>query len=279
MSTLPTLTRLQPWRDRRGAVSPLKATTFALLWLPALWVAAQVMTDAYGAKPLEGAIHEFGLWSLRLLLVTLAFTPLRLVSGWAKPMQLRRMLGLAALTYALLHFALYALDQNGNVIRIITEIASRFYLTIGFASLAAMIALGLTSTDAMIRRLGSLRWQKLHSLIYPLTALAIFHAFLQAKINASEGVVMAGVFLALMGVRLLRKWNGLRLPFYLALAPAAALGAATIEYLWYRFATRLPADRIFAANFDWSQHPRPALVVLLIALAIPAAALFNRRTA
>ncbi|MGL5735317.1 MAG: sulfite oxidase heme-binding subunit YedZ [Beijerinckiaceae bacterium] len=234
------------------------------------------MTDAYGAKPLEGAIHEFGLWSLRLLLVTLAFTPLRLVSGWAKPMQLRRMLGLAALTYALLHFALYALDQNGNVIRIITEIASRFYLTIGFASLAAMIALGLTSTDAMIRRLGSLRWQKLHSLIYPLTALAIFHAFLQAKINASEGVVMAGVFLALMGVRLLRKWNGLRLPFYLALAPAAALGAATIEYLWYRFATRLPADRIFAANFDWSQHPRPALVVLLIALAIPAAALFNR---
>ena len=198
-------TRFMPWRDRKGRLSWLKSLTLLALWLPLAWLLWRFWTGDLGAKPVTEALHFTGLWSVRLLLITLTITPLRLITGWGKILQIRRMAGLGAFAYALLHLALYALDQNGDIGRIATEIVSRFYLTIGFVALAAMAVLAATSFDRAIRQLGAARWQTLHSLIYPLTALAIFHAFLQAKINVSEPVVLAGLFLALMGVRALRR--------------------------------------------------------------------------
>ncbi|MGL4324389.1 MAG: sulfite oxidase heme-binding subunit YedZ [Beijerinckiaceae bacterium] len=272
-------TRFMPWRDRKGRLSWLKSLTLLALWLPLAWLLWRFWTGDLGAKPVTEALHFTGLWSVRLLLITLAITPLRLITGWGKILQIRRMAGVGAFAYALLHLALYALDQNGDIGRIAAEIVSRFYLTIGFVALAAMTALAATSFDRAIRQLGAARWQTLHSLIYPLTALAIFHAFLQAKINVSEPVVLAGVFLALMGVRALRRRVALTLPVLTALAIAAAAAAVLLEYAWYALATKLPAVRIAAANWDWDAQPRPAAIVLLIALALPLLKLIPQKSA
>lgn len=265
-----------PWRDRRGQIAPLKAVTFAALWLPLLWLGWRYGADELGAKPLNAALHDTGLWSVRLLLVTLLVTPVRLITGRAKIMQVRRMLGLGAFAYAALHVTLYIIDQNGVVLTIISEIIRRFYLTIGFASFAAMAALAWTARDAAIKNLGAEKWRRLHQLIYPLTALAVFHGILQAKIDVSEGMVMAGVFLALMAVRIARHHVALNILTLTTIALAAAAAAAALEYLWYAAATKVPAARVFLANFDWDAQPRPALTVLTITLIASAAMLTTR---
>lgn len=279
MSALAIPTRFKPWRDRRGQWSALKGLTFALLWLPALWIFYRYTANDLGAKPLNAAIHETGLWSVRLLLVTLLVTPFRLITGWAKILQVRRMLGVGAFAYALLHVILYIIDQNGVIWTIITEIVLRFYLTIGFVSFAAMAAMAWTSRDASIREMGAEKWRRLHMLIYPLTALAVFHGVLQSKIEVSEGLVMAGLLLALMGVRRLRHSAPLNAITLTGVALAAAVSTAGLEFLWYKFATRIPAERVFAANFNASAQPRPALMVLCICLAAVIAMLIWRSAA
>lgn len=251
-----TLTAL-PWRDRRGQLSPLKAAAFAALWLPLAWLLYRYAAGDLGSKPLNAAIHDTGLWSVRLLLVTLLVTPFRLITGWAKIMQIRRMLGLGAFSYAMLHVVLYIIDQNGMVLTIISEIVRRFYLTIGFASFAAMAALAWTSRDKVIRDLGAEKWRRLHSLIYPLTALAVFHGVLQSKIDVSEGMVMAGILVALMGVRMLRHHGPMSVWTLSLIAAAATLAAAGLEFLWYVSATKVPAVQVFLANFNWDALPRP----------------------
>lgn len=267
-----TLTAL-PWRDRRGQLSPLKAAAFAALWLPLAWLLYRYAAGDLGSKPLNAAIHDTGLWSVRLLLVTLLVTPFRLITGWAKIMQIRRMLGLGAFSYAMLHVVLYIIDQNGMVLTIISEIVRRFYLTIGFASFAAMAALAWTSRDKVIRDLGAEKWRRLHSLIYPLTALAVFHGVLQSKIDVSEGMVMAGILVALMGVRMLRHHGPMSVWTLSLIAAAATLAAAGLEFLWYVSATKVPAVQVFLANFNWDALPRPAFTTLCIVLAASAAML------
>jgi methionine sulfoxide reductase heme-binding subunit len=264
------------WNDRKGAFSPLKAATLLLICLPGLWVESRLALGLLGSKPITEALHQTGLWSIRLLLVTLAITPLRLITGWNRLILVRRMLGVSVLAYALIHFSLYAVDQKFVLSRIASEIALRFYLTIGFAALLALIALGVTSFDGAIRRMGVAAWNRLHWLVFPLAVLALWHGFLQAKVDVSEDVIMAGVFLALIGVRLVRRPFGLSLPVLTGLAMASPIAAAGLEYAWYALATGVPADRVFAANFMLALQPRPALVVGLIALILPLLALIKR---
>jgi sulfoxide reductase heme-binding subunit YedZ len=266
-----------PWQDRAGRFAPLKALAFFGVLAPGLWISFKFLTGTIGVKPVEAALHETGLWAVRLLLVTLAITPLRLVTGWGKWLQIRRMLGVAALTYTLIHLALYVVQQKYDLIVVAREIVLRFYLTIGFASLAAMIALGLTSTDRALRTMGAERWNRLHQLVYPLTLLAIFHAFLQAKIDVSEEVIQIGVFLVLMAVRLLRKIDALHWLALLALALLSVPIAMGLEALWYGLATGVPWRRIFMANFDLALAPRPAVIVGAMALILPVLALFGAR--
>jgi len=255
----------------------MKAACFVLISLPGLWIGVALGMGWMGAKPVTAAIHESGLWALRLLLLTLTITPLRLLTGWNRLILIRRMLGLGALAYGLGHLALYAFEQKFDLARIAGEIALRFYLTIGFVSLAAMIALGVTSTDAMIRRLGAARWNRLHRLVYPLTALALFHAFLQARIDVSEALVMSGVFLALMGIRAMRGRIMIEPARLTALAIGVFAATLALEWCWYRFATGLPADRIFLASFDPALQPRPAWIALGLALLLPGAMLLAGR--
>lgn len=263
-----------PWTDRQGRFAPLKAVVLVAVLLPGLVIAARLMTGGLGAKPVTAALHETGLWSLRLLLVTLAVTPLRLITGWGRVLAVRRMLGVTALGYALVHLGLYVFEQGFDLLRVAGEIARRLYLTIGFLSLLAMAALGATSFDSAIRRLGAQRWNLLHALIYPLTLLALWHGALQAKLDAGEHLVMTGIFLALMSLRLMRR-AGVPLdpPRLLALVPGAMAATMALEYLWYALATGVPADRILAANFMAGLQPRPALVVGMIATSLPALAI------
>ncbi|MCA3635357.1 MAG: sulfoxide reductase heme-binding subunit YedZ [Methylobacterium sp.] len=244
---------------------------------PGLWIGGHGLNGTLGAKPLEVALHETGLWAVRLLLVTLAITPLRLITGWGKLMQLRRMLGVAALAYTLIHLFLYVVQQRYDLVVVVLEIIKRFYLTIGFVALAAMVALGVTSTDGSIRRMGAESWNRLHRLIYPLTVLAIFHAFLQAKINVSEEVVQIGVFVVLMAVRFLHRGRRLNVWSLLALALLAVPLTAGLEALWYGLATGVPWRRILDANLMPALAPRPAVVVGLLALVLPLLAIFRAR--
>lgn len=259
--------------DRQGRFSPLRAAALALCCAPALWLGWGLVADTLGPKTLEALNHETGVWSLRLLLATLAISPLRLITGWNKLITIRRMLGVSTFAYAFAHLVFYIADQKFDLIKVASEIALRFYLTIGFLSLLALGVLAATSFDSAVKRLGAQRWSRLHSLVYPLTVLALWHAALQAKLKVSEPTIMAGVFVALMLMRLMRG----RVPVNLATLSALALImlplTAGIEYLWYALATNIPAARVFSANFTLALAPRPALVTAMILLALPLASL------
>jgi sulfoxide reductase heme-binding subunit YedZ len=261
-----------PWRDRTGRFCPLRAVVLALALLPALWLAGQGVFGTLGPEPAKAALKELGLWTIRLLLVTLAVTPLGSILGSPRILSLRRMLGLTMLAYALAHLLLYAADQGFILSRIATEIALRFYLTIGFVALLGLVVLGWTSTDGWMRKLGK-RWKRLHALVFPLAMLGVFHFVLQSKSQLWEAIMAAGFLAWLLGWRLLpRRWRGHPVVL-LALAPAAGLAAAGLEYAWYALATNLPAHRILAANLETYFGLRPAVWVTVAALAVPLLAL------
>ncbi|MBN8535063.1 MAG: sulfoxide reductase heme-binding subunit YedZ [Rhizobiales bacterium] len=266
-----------PWNDRLGRFAPLKALALAGVIAPGLWIGGHWLNGTLGAKPLEVALHETGLWAIRILLVALAITPFRLITGWGKLLQIRRILGVSALVYVLIHLTLYVIQQKYDLYVVAREIVLRFYLTIGFVSLAAMLALGLTSTDGAIRRMGAARWQKLHRLVYPLAALGIFHAFLQAKINVNEEVIQFGLFLVLMAVRVMRSRVPLTFWPLVGLVILSMPITAGLEALWYGLATGVPWRRVLDANFMLALAPRPALWTGIIALALPLASLLSHR--
>lgn len=266
-----------PWNDRKGHFAALKALALASVIAPGLWIGGHWLNGTLGAKPLEVALHETGLWAVRILLVTLAITPFRLVTGWGKLLQIRRILGVSALFYALIHLSLYVIQQKFVVLTILSEIVLRFYLTIGFVGFAMMLALGLTSTDGAIRWMGAAKWNRLHMLVYPLSFLAIFHGALQAKINVNEEVVQIGLFAILMAVRVMRGRVTLGFWPLLGLALVAVPLSAGIEALWYGLATGLPWRRVLEANIMLALAPRPALWVGIIALSLPLAALAFQR--
>ncbi|WP_235962118.1 protein-methionine-sulfoxide reductase heme-binding subunit MsrQ [Falsiroseomonas selenitidurans] len=265
-----------PWLDRAGRFSWLRAGVLAAALLPGLALLVLLATGQYGADPWKQATRDAGTLAIRLLLVSLFITPLRHLADWPKAPTLRRMLGLLALAYALLHLGLYAGHLGWRLGEVASEIALRFYLTLGFAVLLGLVALGWTSTDGWQRRLGP-RWKRLHRLAYGLAALGILHAFLQAKSRADEAVVLAGLWLWLMGWRLLPGWARAHGGALAGLAVLAAIGAALLEWAWYAAATSLPAGRILAANLTPDLALRPAHGVLAAGLALALAAVLRRR--
>ncbi|MCA3564150.1 MAG: sulfoxide reductase heme-binding subunit YedZ [Methylocystis sp.] len=267
-----------PWTTRSGALSPLKLITFTALWLPAGWLALQAAAGWLGSKPLTEAIHQSGDWAVRLLLISLAVTPLRFIGAWPDLILVRRMLGLAALAYTALHVALYVALEAFDLGKVASEIALRIYLTIGFVALLGLAVLGATSTDGMIRRLGSVRWNRLHSIVYAIAVLALVHFALQRKIDISEVTLMTGFFLWLMGFRLLKRYGRHRsLAALLALAVAAGLMAAFAEFAWYALMTGVPAGRVLAANLDFTYTIRPAWWVLAAGLGMAGLAFLRTR--
>jgi sulfoxide reductase heme-binding subunit YedZ len=267
---------LYPWHDRAGRLSPLKLATFLLVLAPAAWIAWLWASQGLGPKPVTEAIHRTGDWTVRLLIATLAVTPLRRIANYPKLILVRRMLGLAVLGYALLHLSLYALDLAFDLKRIATEIVLRIYLLIGFTALLGLTALGATSTDAAIRRLGG-NWQRLHRVIYAIGVLALVHYFLQSKLNVTQPVLWSGFFLLLMGYRPIRRFElpegAVRIA---ALAVAAGIATALLEAGWYAAATGANAAMVLAANLEFDYEIRPAWYVFAVGLALSLTALVRR---
>lgn len=265
-----------PWQDRAGRLSLLRAVVFALLLAPAAWVAAEAALGLLGPEPWKAALKEIGLWTIRLLLATLAITPLGTIVSEPRIPALRRLLGLTVLAYAGLHLALYAGHESFDLGKVVAEIVLRPYLTIGFVALAGLAALGWTSTDGWIRHLGP-RWKQVHRLAFPIAALGVLHFYWQSKSVVWEAVLAGGLLSWLLLWRLLpAAWRARPLAL-LALAPLTALAAAGWEYLWYAVATRLPAERILLANLDVAFGLRPAVWAGVAALAVPVLALLWRR--
>lgn len=267
-----------PWNDRAGRLSVFKASVLLLVSLPMLWLVYRATIPGLGARPITEAIHRVGDWTVYLLLISLAVTPARRLFDLPKLILVRRMLGLSALAYIVTHFLLYVLDSNFNLVFVGKEIVLRFYLTIGFVALAGLIVLGITSTDGMIRRLGSPRWNRLHKLIYYITPLAILHYYIQSKADVSQPVIMSGFYFWLIGYRIMAHHghkDGL-LPL-LGLSVAATLLTVIVEAMWYGLTTGAAGWRVLAANFNLDFGVRPAACVLAAGLAVTLAVELRRR--
>jgi sulfoxide reductase heme-binding subunit YedZ len=182
-------------------------------------------------------------------------------------MIVRRMLGVTTMVYALIHLSLYIFQQHFDVRFVASEILLRFYLTIGFVALLGLVALGVTSTDGWIKQLGSKRWQWLHKSVYLIAILGLYHFALQLKIDVTQAVLMTGLFVWLMGYRVIEDWRWpVNLVSLLGLSVLAALVTAAIEAAWYAIGTGIPSSLILAANLDFSTDIRPAWWVLAAAL-------------
>ena len=191
----------------RAAASRLrfdKPTTFVLCALPLAWLAGrafEVGALSLGPNPVEALIHGLGSWGLRLLLLTLSVRPVAVLLRQPRLMRLRRMVGLFAFSYLVLHFlAWLVLDRALDLAGILPDIAKRPYVTVGFTALLLLIPLAVTSTDRWMRRLGR-RWHTLHRLVYPAALLGCLHYLWLVKADWREPVLYIAVFVVLMGWR------------------------------------------------------------------------------
>lgn len=259
-----------PWFDDSGRFSPLKLAVLTALFLPALWIGWRFWHgDVALGRPDHDAIREVGRWAIRLMLATLAITPLRWSLDWPRLLLVRRMIGVAAFAYAVLHVGVFAADQGFDLSRVATEIIQRWSLKIGFYGLLIMAFLAATSTDGMVRSLGAELWRYIHRSAYAAAAFAVAHHFMQAKTGDAAPWVMAGLFGWLIGYRLAARRRGRRhgLPVWgvAALGITAAALTCVGEALYGWIATGANPARVLAGYFDGATL-RPGWIVLAIGL-------------
>jgi sulfoxide reductase heme-binding subunit YedZ len=265
-----------PWIGPDERVSPLKLAVFALLFLPGLWVAYELSHGMLGPRPLNQATHEIGQWTIRLIFLSLAITPFRQILRWPELLLVRRMIGVAAAVYILIHLFLYTADENFNLAKVASEIYLRIYLTIGFTALLGLVILAATSTDAIIARLGSRNWRRLHQAIYAITILGIIHFYMQAKADVWEPMWMTGLFVWLMAYRVVqwtRKRRGpLSLLWLIGLTIFATAFTAVGEAIYFWIATGVDPLMVLAANLGTLAGIRPSWIVGGAGLAVVAIA-------
>lgn len=189
--------------------SLVKPAAFALCLVPLGQLAYRAYSDDLGANPIDTITRFTGSWALFILLTSLSVTPLRKITGRNELIKFRRMLGLFAFFYALLHFSTFlVLDHFFDFARIAKDIVKRPYVTAGFTALVLMIPLAITSTSGMIRRLGK-RWQQLHYLVYVIAIAGVIHFYWLVKSDIRRPFQYGLVLALLLGYRLLIKWSPL----------------------------------------------------------------------
>jgi sulfoxide reductase heme-binding subunit YedZ len=178
-----------------------KSVLFLACLIPFIALVIGAVNNTLGANPVETMTHETGEWTLRLLLVTLAITPLRRLSGKSWLIKLRRMLGLYTFFYACLHFITYIwFDHYFDWMEVIRDIPKRPFITVGFAAFVLLIPLAVTSNNKMMRRLKK-SWVRLHKLVYVIAVLGILHFLWLVKADTLEPLIYAGILLLLLGYR------------------------------------------------------------------------------
>jgi len=188
-----------------------------LVFLLCLLPAALVVGDAFGitgqlsANPVEDILDRFGNWAIRLIMITLAVTPLRQITGWNWLTRFRRMLGLFTFFYALLHFSTWLLLDRGLAVdpafqwaAILEDLTERPFITIGFAALLLLAAMAVTSTNGMRRRMRR-AWDKLHYSVYAVGVLGVWHYWWQVKKDTSDAWIYAVILAVLLGYRIWKK--------------------------------------------------------------------------
>lgn len=261
-------------REKNGTLSPHKLIAFAGACLPALYLLGLAINRDLGAQPLLELTHQTGDWAVRLLFLSLCVTPARRLFNAPKLIFMRRTLGVAAFFYALAHFFLYVIDQNFALGTVAREVVLRLYLTIGFVALVMITALGLTSTDAAVRKIGGARWNKLHRLSYLIAILAVVHFLMQKKLNVYEPTWMAGLLAWLLFYRVVQKRvHDVRAPHLIGLVIAATLFTVAAEALWYGLLTGVDWQRVLQANLMFPDAVRPAWIVFFTTSGITAASL------
>jgi sulfoxide reductase heme-binding subunit YedZ len=188
----------------------IKTVVFLLALIPLTKLGLGAYLDTLGANPIEKITRTTGYWTLTFLLISLTVTPLRRMLGWLWLIRLRRMLSLFAFFYACLHFLTYlVLDQFFDWESIIKDIIKRPYITVGFPAFLLMIPMAVTSTDAMIRRLGGKRWRLVHRLVYLCAVGGVVHYWWLVKKDLANPITFAVWLGLLLGIRLLY-WLGSR---------------------------------------------------------------------
>ena len=263
----------QLWCDKRGRLSALRIGTLALLLLPL----AKALFDAdaiiHGARPLNDLIHRAGFWALVFLGVTLAVTPFRRIARYGNLIDVRRMLGVGTFCYIAAHLILFTADQGFDLGKVAHEISHRWYLIVGGTAWLGLAILAATSTDGMVRRLGGIRWRRLHQLVYGIALLALIHYFQQTKADVTVPTFAASLFGWLFCYRLLAWWQGtseLTTLSLLALTIAVSILTFVGEAIGIAIAFHVSPLRVLSVAFDLDAGIRPGWEVLAAGLAVVA---------
>lgn len=257
------------WRDRRGRLSPLRIAALALLLFPLLLALEAWLNQRLAARLLNDLVHRSGYWALIFLLISLAITPLRRAARFAALIDVRRMIGVGAFLYATLHIGLYIADEKFDLAKVALEIVRRLYLTIGLIAWTGLLALAITSNDAMVKTLGALRWRRLHRASYAIGLLALIHFFQQTKADFTLPATISGLFGWLMAYRLMARrfaepTTAMLLALTAAVTVATFAGEAVGIALWYRVSPMA----VLNTAFDFALAIRPGWYVLAAGLAV-----------
>jgi sulfoxide reductase heme-binding subunit YedZ len=269
----PTTKSWQLWRDRRGRLSVLRLATLAFLLTPLSKAVIEAGEISHGARPLNELIHRAGFWALVFLGVTLAVTPFRRIFRYGNLIDVRRMLGVGAFCYIAAHLSLFFADQSYSPAKLFHEITHRVYLIIGAIAWLGLATLAATSTDGMVRRLGGLRWRRLHQAIYAIALFGLIHYFQQTKADVTVPTFAASLFVWLIGYRVLAWWQDTS-----ELSTLSLLGLTTVvslltfagEAIGIGIAFHVSPLRVLETAFDFDAGIRPGWQVLVAGLVVVA---------
>lgn len=186
----------------------IKPMLFVASAIPLVWIIYQGVYDQLGADPAKSIVDYLGMWGLRLLLITLAVTSLRVWFGWRRQLQLRRMLGLYAFFYILLHLlAVITFIMGWRIDILVKEVTERPFIIVGMLAFVLLVPLAVTSTQKWQRRLGR-RWKKLHQLIYPIAILAVLHLVFLIRASYLEAFIYVCIVTLLLMQRVVSANKG-----------------------------------------------------------------------
>jgi methionine sulfoxide reductase heme-binding subunit len=266
---------LKVWRDPRDRISAVRIVTLICLIAPICKTIYDFDVIRLDPRPITDLIHRTGDWALIFLLIALTVTPSSRILRFNQLLDVRRMIGVGAFAYAAAHFTLYIVDQMFDWHEIASEIVHRMRLTLGFVALLGLTALTATSTNGMVRRLGSKRWQRLHQAIYLIGLLVLIHYFLRFKLIESTPIFATGLFGWLIGYRLLVWWGktGNELPTWKLLALSGMIAALTFiaEAIALGIQASVSPLRVLESAFDFDfDMIRPGWLVLGAGLVVVA---------
>jgi methionine sulfoxide reductase heme-binding subunit len=267
-----------PWQDRNCRFSWLKVVTFASMFGPGLWLLLSTATGEFGITPLGELTFWSGIWSMAILLLALAITPGATILRWSRLIIVRRMIGVTALVYTLAHIVIYFALRLWDFRVIGNEMATSVSLLAATVSTIGLIALGATSLDAAIQRMGAKSWNRLHNMIYGITGLALIHFLIVPEMYA-EQYIACGMFFWLMVWRLLNYRHRTDARLLAMLAVAACFFTAALEAGWsWAYYGYEPLGTL-GANFSLILGVSPAWQILILGILITLAVTWQRRPA